>query len=65
MEDRERALAKVEWVAGPDAELGEKALAMLNRLGAVLRPAGTEAAASPSAPVPNGARAEPAEAAAD
>ncbi|WP_198669164.1 hypothetical protein [Elioraea thermophila] len=52
-------------MAGPDAELGEKALAMLNRLRAVLRPAGTEAAASPSAPVPNGALAEPAEAAPD
>lgn len=64
VEDRERALAKVEWVAGPDAELGEKALAMLNRLRALLRPAGTEAAA-PSAPVPNGALAEPAEAAAE
>lgn len=64
-EDRERALAKVEWVAGPDAELGDKALAMLNRLRALLRPAGTEAAAAPSAPVPNGALAEPAEAAAE
>ncbi|MCS6922152.1 MAG: hypothetical protein NZM07_09605 [Elioraea sp.] len=48
-EDRERALAKVEWVTGPAAELGEKALAMLNRLRALLRPAGTEAASSPGA----------------
>lgn len=51
-------------MAGPDAELGEKALAMLNRLRALLRPAGTEAAASPSAPAPGGATPEPAEAAA-
>ncbi|MFQ3623036.1 MAG: DUF3141 domain-containing protein [Acetobacteraceae bacterium] len=45
-EDRERALAAVEQVAGPDEELGEGALATLNRLRALLRPtADAEAAA--------------------
>lgn len=64
-DDRDRALAKVEWVAGPEAELGEQALAMLNRLRALLRPGATQEAASAGTPVPPGATAETAGVAAE
>ncbi len=58
-EDRAEALTKVAWVAGPEEELGEQALAMLNRQRALLCPTATQEVASLGTPLPNGTTAEP------